>query len=126
MAQRLLCAVAGWELPGFRLDVELSRWPGAKRHSVCPEKDAAKASQPEALPGCVASSIQGRDLVRIPLGLLERPRAKGADATGSQVKWGQLLPGAKAPPYTFLSGNETVLPPHPRGEGRGQGGESLF
>lgn len=62
----------------------------------------------------------------IPFGLLEPPWAKGTDSTGSQVKWGQLLPGARAPPYTFLSGNETVLPPHPQGEGRGQGGESLF
>lgn len=48
VAQSLPCAAAAWELPGFLLDVELSRWPGAKRHSVCPEEDAVKASQPEA------------------------------------------------------------------------------
>lgn len=78
-----------------------------------PREGCSEGFPARALPGCVASSIQGRDLVMIPFGLLEPPRAKGTDTTGSQVKWGQLLPGAKAPPYTFLSGNETVLPPHP-------------
>lgn len=47
VAQILLCAVAARELPGFRLDVELSRWPAAKRHSVCPEEDTVKVFQPE-------------------------------------------------------------------------------
>lgn len=60
----------------------------------------------ERLPASVASTIQGRDLGMIPFGLLEPPHAKGPDTTDSQVKWGQLLPRAKAPPYTFLSGNE--------------------
>lgn len=27
VAQSLLCAVVGWELLGFQLDVELSQWP---------------------------------------------------------------------------------------------------
>jgi len=42
----------------------------------------------------------------IPFGLLEPPQAKGPDTADSQVKQGQLLLSAKAPPYTFSSGNE--------------------
>jgi len=58
------------------------------------------------LPACVAGSLQGRDLGMIPFGLLEPPQAKGPDTADSQVKQGQLLLSAKAPPYTFSSGNE--------------------
>lgn len=44
----------------------------------------------------------------IPFGLLEPPQANGPDTADSQVKQGQLSPRAKAPRYTFFSGNEKL------------------